>query len=372
MLMLLRSWLIEAGMWTSLITSETRFILTCFETSLWNFYLTLFSRFKHHSHLFRPLIWAALNEHTDTCQVLVSFGANVNIISNVMSDFVWNLFFLHLLVELEWKYSLNSNLLKGEHGCHRDACECWCWCEPSEQRGVFRLAVRLQRWVHRGGQIALVKRGSVERHQQQGEHPPHLLCPRGLHWGRQDAARYWSWCGYLWQCFEIGRCDFYIFVVLKNGNSPLNCAAQKGHPEVAKLLLRSGANADLINKFGDTFLSIFYYFGHLIVDVFFVICKSPLIWGALNAYTEVVEVLIQGGCNVNIQSENGNTALTLAGSKGNVDIIRMLLDNGAETNKVNNVSQPHSLVLSQATLLNFILWFLFLIGWKLCFVVSCT
>jgi len=37
-----------------------------------------------------------------------------------------------------------------------------------------------------------------------------------------------------------------------NGNTPLNCAAQKGFAEVARILVEAGAQVNTVNKFGDT------------------------------------------------------------------------------------------------------------------------
>lgn len=45
--------------------------------------------------------------------------------------------------------------------------------------------------------------------------------------------------------------------------------------------------------------------------------------------------LSQNGCNVNLQSYSGNTALHIACGRGEVDAVRVLLKNGADSSLKN-------------------------------------
>ncbi|KAI9268192.1 ankyrin repeat-containing domain protein [Phascolomyces articulosus] len=53
----------------------------------------------------------------------------------------------------------------------------------------------------------------------------------------------------------------------------------------------------------------------------------------------VVESLVKHGADVSLQNEGGQTALHYAASKNRIDIVKLLLENKADTNQVNNIKQ---------------------------------
>ena len=64
---------------------------------------------------------------------------------------------------------------------------------------------------------------------------------------------------------------------------------------------------------------------------------SPLMQAASAADRDVVAVLLQGGADVNAQTNNGITPLMLTASKNAPEVVQLLLDAGADVNVKNQV-----------------------------------
>jgi ankyrin repeat protein len=62
---------------------------------------------------------------------------------------------------------------------------------------------------------------------------------------------------------------------------------------------------------------------------------TPLMYAAGYDYVEVVQVLLEGGANVDRTEADGFTALHVAALNGNLDVCRLLLDWGAKVDTVN-------------------------------------
>ncbi|MDE0683896.1 MAG: ankyrin repeat domain-containing protein, partial [Candidatus Poribacteria bacterium] len=63
---------------------------------------------------------------------------------------------------------------------------------------------------------------------------------------------------------------------------------------------------------------------------------SAMSWSALYGQTEVVQLLIENGVDVNIKSGDGTTPLHSAAFLGRTDVAKLLLDNGADIKTRNN------------------------------------
>ncbi|XP_042628478.1 B-cell lymphoma 3 protein homolog isoform X1 [Cyprinus carpio] len=99
------------------------------------------------------------------------------------------------------------------------------------------------------------------------------------------------------------------------GLTPLHLAVQNGDKTLAKILLKNGAEINAgDNKSG----------------------RSPLVHAVENNFTDMVIFLIESGCDVNAQSYSGNTALHSACGRGHIEIVRVLLKNGADSSLKNN------------------------------------
>lgn len=96
----------------------------------------------------------------------------------------------------------------------------------------------------------------------------------------------------------------------KNCFSPLHCAAQQGHVEIAEILIAKGANVNATDMMGET----------------------PLHAAVLGGHKDIVEVLLAGGANVNAENQMERTPLHFAARDGHLDVVEILLAQGADVN----------------------------------------
>ncbi|MEI0608062.1 ankyrin repeat domain-containing protein, partial [Brachyspira pulli] len=57
---------------------------------------------------------------------------------------------------------------------------------------------------------------------------------------------------------------------------------------------------------------------------------TPLMWFILNDNTEIAELLIESGADINAKDKNGKTALDYAKEKNNSKIEQLLITKGAK------------------------------------------
>ncbi|KAJ7291257.1 ankyrin repeat-containing domain protein [Mycena rebaudengoi] len=99
-------------------------------------------------------------------------------------------------------------------------------------------------------------------------------------------------------------------------DNPLKAASQNGHIDIVHLLFENGADVHIGND-------------------------SALRAASESGHTEVVQVLLRKGANTNVTSGNGESLLITMSTKSyihprHVDIVRLLLENGADVNAGNN------------------------------------
>ena len=75
-----------------------------------------------------------------------------------------------------------------------------------------------------------------------------------------------------------------------SGETPLHWAARFGQSQVAELLIAEGADVNAKNVVGQT----------------------PLHWAAMAGHKEIIELLIAAGAEVNAKTKRGDTPLDLA------------------------------------------------------------
>lgn len=93
----------------------------------------------------------------------------------------------------------------------------------------------------------------------------------------------------------------------RHGNTPLILAANHGHTELVRLLVRSGANLNRSNDDG----------------------VGALIAAVMSGHQAAAQILIEQGANLNATDRHGRTALTLAEQNGQSAIAAMLRAAGA-------------------------------------------
>ncbi|CAN0260629.1 unnamed protein product [Lampetra planeri] len=127
-----------------------------------------------------------------------------------------------------------------------------------------------------------------------------------------------------------------------DNETALHCAAQYGHTAVVRLLLEELTDPTMRNARFETPLDLAALYGRL--DVVTLLTRShpnllacntkqhtPLHLAARNGHTGTVQVLLEAGMDVNIQSEKGS-ALHEAALFGRVDVVRLLLEAGINVN----------------------------------------
>ena len=95
-----------------------------------------------------------------------------------------------------------------------------------------------------------------------------------------------------------------------DGSTALAWAAIRGNADVARLLLKAGADPDLANAFG----------------------IGPLSLAIENGAESLVGLLLEHGADPNVARESGETPLMTAARRGQVEVIELLLEHGADVN----------------------------------------
>jgi ankyrin repeat protein len=115
--------------------------------------------------------------------------------------------------------------------------------------------------------------------------------------------------------------------------SALHLAAMDGYAEVAAVLLKRGANVNIVDKDGDT----------------------PLSTAATFDRRDVAEVLIANGADVHRAGAEGWTPLHSAARQHDLSLMKLLLDHGAPINVVNKHHQTPLDVATTAETADFLL-----------------
>ncbi len=100
----------------------------------------------------------------------------------------------------------------------------------------------------------------------------------------------------------------------ENGYSSLMLASYNGHQHIIKLLLENGANVDAVENLN----------------------RTALMFASTGPFTPAVELLIKAGANVNATDSHENwTPVMFAAGEGQLEVIKLLVANGADIAKVD-------------------------------------
>ena len=153
------------------------------------------------------------------------------------------------------------------------------------------------------------------------------------------------------RCFIENKAD----VDARTGNchcTLLIVASKYGHTNAVNVLLQYGANVALTDKSGRTALHFAAGSSDNSCEILRCLIENgadidkvrndnqtPLMIAAQKGHVSVATFLIEHGANVDLQDENGNTALhhTLYGSDVSCEILSCLTGSGADVNGVNKV-----------------------------------
>mmetsp|Transcript_11677 Transcript_11677/g.26703 ORF Transcript_11677/g.26703 Transcript_11677/m.26703 type:complete len:720 (+) Transcript_11677:24-2183(+) len=100
--------------------------------------------------------------------------------------------------------------------------------------------------------------------------------------------------------------------------TPLHCAAETGNAAACRLLLEAGASLDALGQHGRDYK------------------WAPLHFAAANGHTEAAGILLDAKADINVLDANQRSPIVVAAGTGNVDILRLLLDRGAEIDLPRN------------------------------------
>ena len=156
--------------------------------------------------------------------------------------------------------------------------------------------------------------------------------------------------------FEVGdidvvrlllRCGADVNVLDKGGNTPLHRASENGHTEIVQLLLEHKADVDLPSKWFWTPLAVSYSRGHMEVsrllvqhganvDAYTIEDLTPLNIASSSGHLAVVRFLIDNGADVDSRNYENMTPLHSAARSGHLDVVKLLLESGADFNIPND------------------------------------
>ncbi|KAL5491842.1 hypothetical protein EMCRGX_G017207 [Ephydatia muelleri] len=127
----------------------------------------------------------------------------------------------------------------------------------------------------------------------------------------------------------------------QNGRSPLYTSSCNGHLDVVKALIKAGADINQADKNGKTALDIAVETGYReIIEVLknsqSKAATTQLLSAARNGDIATVRRLVtEGHVDVNITDEDGRSPLYASSSRGHLEIVKTLIEVGANINQVN-------------------------------------
>jgi len=118
-----------------------------------------------------------------------------------------------------------------------------------------------------------------------------------------------------------------VNVAQGDGSTALHWAAYRDDLEMAKLLIRAGANVKAATRLGD---------------------YTPIFFAAKNGNAEMIELLLKAGSDVDASNRNGTTPLMLAAGSGKADAVKALLDHGAKVDATDVTNGQTPLMFAAA------------------------
>ena len=130
--------------------------------------------------------------------------------------------------------------------------------------------------------------------------------------------------------------------------TPLHAALDKGHANVARLLLKHGADLKSGGLHHHTPLHLSAHQGFADITQLLIDCgadpnaknvgrETPLIMASNNGRLGTARLLLKSGADANEPDKSGWTPLHVASLNGYEDIVRLLLDHGANANAKNDI-----------------------------------
>jgi ankyrin repeat protein len=144
--------------------------------------------------------------------------------------------------------------------------------------------------------------------------------------------------------------------------SSLCLAAEKGHADIATLLLERNADLEQTNEFGNNPLLVAAREGH--IDIVRMLIEreadvnavkqngdTPFILSAAGGHIECAKLCLQRGADVNAVRKDGTSALLRAAEEGHLEMVKFCLQHGADegaTRMVEGSNPRNALMLAAA------------------------
>jgi serine/threonine-protein phosphatase 6 regulatory ankyrin repeat subunit B len=132
------------------------------------------------------------------------------------------------------------------------------------------------------------------------------------------------------------------------GTTPLMVASAYGYTDIVKLLIEEGAYVNAQTKHGDTALMAASEMGYIDIVKLLLEAgvdvnatredyerSTALMYASEMGHPEVVELLIEKGVDINAKEWRGWTALMIASERGHIDVAKLLIEAGADMNAMS-------------------------------------
>lgn len=140
------------------------------------------------------------------------------------------------------------------------------------------------------------------------------------------------------QVIDLLRRGMDVNTADRSGNTLLMIAARNANEELLDFLLKNRANVLRMNKYGDSAIMAAAFRGQVqivrkLLDAGAKVRNKG--WNALHysayaGHVEVVRLLVNGGAELDTQAPNGQTALMLAAKAGKLEAVKILVDADAD------------------------------------------
>lgn len=137
------------------------------------------------------------------------------------------------------------------------------------------------------------------------------------------------------------------------GCTPLLLAAENGHLEIVRLLLAKGADVNAKASYNTIHETATPLIGATEVSSDYERLGGGSLPGSRevttkkHGYLEVVRVLLENGAAINAKNNFGNSALLIASGNGQAEVVKLLLEKGADPNLGNNENVTPLLMAAQ-------------------------
>ncbi len=112
-----------------------------------------------------------------------------------------------------------------------------------------------------------------------------------------------------------------------DGMTALHWAAYRDDPEMARVLIKAGANVNAANRLK---------------------AVTPLLIASTSGSAAMVTLLLENGADANLANSQGTMPLMLAAASGSVDAVKALLDHGADVKARESVRRQTALMFAAA------------------------